>query len=92
MIHHDINFFSKKPQLFIYLLFICFWLCQVSAAAHGLSLVVVSGGYSPAAGRGIFTAVVSLVVDRAWAPAFGLNSCVAHGFSCPSAYAIIQDW
>ena len=40
-------FFSFIKNLFIY-----FWLCQVFVAAHGLSLVVASGGYSsfPCAG------------------------------------------
>ena len=36
-----------KINLFIYLfLFIYFWLCWVFVAAHGLSLVAVSRGYS----------------------------------------------
>ena len=35
-------FFFSKINLFIYL----FWLCWVFVAARGLSLVVVSGGYS----------------------------------------------
>ena len=38
--------FLKNIYLFIYCLFIYFWLCWVFVAAHGLSLVVASGGYS----------------------------------------------
>ena len=45
----DSFFFSKSIYLSIYLfiyLFIYFWLHWVFVAVHGLSLVVVSGGYS----------------------------------------------
>ena len=42
VIPHCISFFNK----FIYLLFIYFWLHWVFVAAHGLSLVVLSRGYS----------------------------------------------
>ena len=38
-------FFLPPPPIFIYL-FIYFWLCWVFVAAHGLSLVAVSRGYS----------------------------------------------
>ena len=37
-------FFFKKINL--YILFIYFWLCWVFVAAHGLSLIEVSGAYS----------------------------------------------
>jgi len=38
-----------------------FWLCWVSVAACGLSLVAVSEGCSPVAVRGLLVAVASLV-------------------------------
>ena len=54
----DIYFFFKK--LFIELL-IYFWLCWVFFAAHGLSLVVVSGAYSPVVMSRLLLAVASLI-------------------------------
>ena len=44
-------------------LFIYFWLRWVFVAAHGLSLVAASGGYS-AAVRGLLIAVASLVAEH----------------------------
>ena len=41
----DVDHFFLFLYKFIYL-FIYFWLCWVFVAAHGLSLVVASGGYS----------------------------------------------
>ena len=38
--HHSFFFLN------LFILFIYFWLCWVFVAAHGLSLVAVSGGYS----------------------------------------------
>ena len=38
--------YTHLPIYFILFLFIYFWLCWVFIAARGLSLVVVSGGYS----------------------------------------------
>ena len=40
------------------------WLCWVFAAAHGLSLVAVNGGYSPVVECGSLIAVASLVVEH----------------------------
>ena len=40
------KFCCTKPQSTQFYLFIYFWLGWVFTAAHGLSLVVVSGGYS----------------------------------------------
>ena len=47
-----------KPPLFIFI----FWLCCVFIAAHTLSLVTVSRGYSAVTVRGLLISVVSLVV------------------------------
>ena len=55
----DILFFNIN--LFIYLFI--YWLCWVFVAAHGLSLVVASRGYSVAV-RGLLIAVASLVADH----------------------------
>ena len=41
--------------------FFFFWLHWIFVAAHRLSLVLVSGGYSPVAVSGLLTAVASLV-------------------------------
>ena len=72
----------------INLLITYFWLCLVFTVAHGLSLAVVSGGYSLVAVRGLFTAVASLVAEH------GLQSsgtgAVARGFSCP--LGLVAPW
>ena len=39
-------FFIYLFNKFIYLFVFYFWLCRVFVAAHGLSLVAASGGYS----------------------------------------------
>ena len=44
-------------------LFIYFWLCWVFVAAHGLSLLAESGGYSLVL-RGLLIAVASLVAEH----------------------------
>ena len=52
---------------FIYLfiiLFIYFWLCWVFVAAHGLSLVVASRGYSSVVVHRLLIAVASLVAEH----------------------------
>ena len=41
-----------------------YWLCWVFVAAHGLSLVAASGGYSFVAVHGLLLAVASLVVEH----------------------------
>ena len=41
-----------------------FWLCWVFVAVHGLSLAVVSGGYSPVAVNWFPIAVASLVAKH----------------------------
>ena len=46
-----------------YFLEIYFWLCWVSIAAYGLSLVMVSGSCSPVAVHGLLIAVASLVSE-----------------------------
>ena len=38
--------------------------CVGSSLLHGLSLAVVSGGYSPVAVRGLLIAVASLTAER----------------------------
>ena len=71
--------------LFIYLyiyLFIYFWLCWIFIVAHGLSLVVMSGGCSLVALHGLLIVVASLVAEhRLWGTgasgvaAYRFNSC-----------------
>lgn len=61
---------KKKNRITVYSLFlkiylsIYFWLCCVLIAVPGLSLVVVSRGYSPVALYRLLMAATSLVVDR----------------------------
>ena len=50
------NLSTTSPSIFIY--FICFWLCWVFIAVHGLSLAVVSGGYSLVVVDGLICPVV----------------------------------
>ena len=45
-------------------LFIYFWLFCVSVAAHGLSLVLASGGYSLVMVQGLLITVASLIVEH----------------------------
>ena len=62
------DFSGNQPLFFfkinLFILFIYFWLCWVFVAAHGLSLVAVSGGYSSVAVRGLLIEVASLVVEH----------------------------
>ena len=51
-------------QIFFLNNFIYFWLCWVFIAAHMLSLVVVSGGYSLVVVHGHLIAVASLVAEH----------------------------
>ena len=44
--------------------FICFWLCWVFVAVWALSLVAVSGDYSPLAVHGRLIVVASLVAQH----------------------------
>ena len=70
--------------LFIYLLVFYFWLCRVSAAARGLSLVALCCSVWP-----------SRCCDfSCWgAPALGTqaSAVVAHGLSCSTAQGIFPD-
>ena len=50
--------------ILFYLFFIYFWLSWVFVAVRGLSVVVVSGGYSFVAVRGLLMAVASLVAEH----------------------------
>ena len=66
-----------------------FWLWQVFAAAHGLSLVVTSGGYSLGTVHGLLTVVPSLGLDRRlWSTG---SVVAAHEFSCSQARGIFLD-
>ena len=71
------------PALFL-LKTIYFWLLWVFIAAQGLSLVVVSRGYSLVAGHGFL--LLRLPDSRAWA-----SIVVAHGLSYPEARGIFPD-
>ena len=65
-----------------------FWLYWVFAA-HGLSLVVESGGYSLVVVCGLLIAVASLVASHrlcTWA-----SVIVMHGLSCPMECGIFLD-
>ena len=52
--------YSILEFLFIYL----FWLCWIFVAVNGLSLVVLSGGYSLISVNGLLIAVAPLVVEH----------------------------
>ena len=65
-ISHQTFFFYYKCIIY---LFIYFWLRWVFVAAHGLSLVAVSGGLLFAAVRRLLVAVASLVAEH------GLQGC-----------------
>ena len=63
-------FLSFFKKLFIY----SFWPQWVFAAAHGLSLVVMSGSYSPAAVHRLLISVASLVAELGL-KGVGFSSC-----------------
>ena len=68
-----------KPNIFrsfVRSFFIYLWLCWVSVAAHGLSLVTVSGGSSCCGARALGTRASVVVV---------------HGLSCSAACGIFPD-
>ena len=69
--------------------FLTYWLCWVSVAAHGFSLVLASGDYSLVVVCSLLTAVASLVAKhRLWS----MGSVVAApGLSCSAACGIIPD-
>ena len=50
------------PSFFLFLL--CFWLCRIVIAAHRLSLVATSVGYSLIAVHGLLISVASLVAEH----------------------------
>ena len=68
------DFFFNFLNLLI--LFIYFWLCWVFVAACGLSLVMVSGGYSLVVVQRLLTGVASCWGAQAL-KAYGLSSCGA---------------
>ena len=61
-------------------LFVSFWLCLVFAAAHGLSLVVASGGHSPVAVQASHYGGFSYC--RAQASGMWISIAVTHGLHC----------
>ena len=65
-------------------LLLYFWLHWAFVAAHGLSLVVVSGGYSLSQGMDLVVRS-SRVLERR------LSSCGPCGLSCPAAYRIFPE-
>ena len=75
--------YTKVIQLYVYvffrlcyiILFVCFWLCWVSVAVHGLSLVVQSGGCSP------WGMPVSLAVEQG-SRCMGFGSCGSGALAC----------
>ena len=74
-------------------MFLCFWLCWVFLAAHGLSLAVVSGGHSLAAGAGFswLAAEHRLQEHRLQSLQHSGSVVGAHGFSCCMACGIFPD-
>ena len=90
-------------EFFIYfILFIYFWLHWVFVAAHGLSLVVASGGYSSLRCAG-FSLRWLLLLRGTGSRRVGFSSCstqalgvrasvvVVHGLSCSAACGIFPD-
>ena len=66
--------FDHVYFLKIQFFFFFFWLCWVFVAVKGLSLVVVSRGYSLVAMLGFLIVVASLVVERGlWS--VGFSNC-----------------
>ena len=71
---HDLTPFylmewDSSPQclwqaLVLFFCFLFFWLRWLFVAAHGLSLVAASGGYSSTAVRRLLIAVASLVAEH----------------------------
>ena len=76
----------REASLCVYLIY--FWLHWIFVAARGLSLVAVSGDYSPVAVLGPLIAVASLVEHRLQNAG---SVVVVHVFTCPRACGIFQD-
>ena len=57
---------ERLPLLFFFNIYlsICFWLHWAFIAAHGLSRVAMTGGYSLVLAPGLLTAVTSLVLEH----------------------------
>ena len=68
----DVSFAVQK--LFIFLFFIYFWLCWVFLAAHGLSLVAASRGYSSLRSMG-FSLRWLLLLQSTGSRCVGFSSC-----------------
>ena len=68
------RFFCFFFLINLFVLFIYFWLCWVFVAAHGLSLVAASGGYSSLQCTG-FSLRWLLLLQSTGSRACGLSSC-----------------
>ena len=69
-------FFGFLFLINLFILFIYFWLCWVFVAAHGLSLVVASGGYSSLRCAG-FSLRWLLLLQSTGSRCAGFSSCGA---------------
>ena len=78
-----ISFFIYKFIYFIYLS-LADW---VFIAAHGLSLVVASGGFSCCGSRALGSRASVVVARALWSA----DSVVAHGLSCSAACEVFLD-
>ena len=88
MIHRDINFFSKKPQLFIYLFVFG---CARSLLLHMGFLQLWRVGVILQLQRMGFLLQWFLLLWTEHGLQGSGSVVVAHGFSCPSADAITPD-
>ena len=73
----------------LFILFIYFWLHWVFVAAHGLSLVAASGGYSSLRCTGL--SLRPLLLLRSTGSRRTGSVVVAHGLSCSAACGIFPD-
>ena len=88
MLERPLFFFFLKEKLFLNL-FIYFWLCWVFVSVRGLSLVVVSGGYSSSRCAGLSLSWPLLL--RSTGSRCAGSVVVAHGPSCSAARGIFPD-
>ena len=81
----SIHYFCDQKFSNVFIFY--FWLCWIFTAAQGLSLVVVSGGYSPVAGHRFLIAGASHC--EAQAPEHRLT-VVSQGLSCSHTWDLLE--
>ena len=84
---HTYKHYMFLFKIFVYL-FVYFCLCWLFVAAHGLSLVVVSRGYSLVLLPGLLTVLASLDAEHGLSDSLA-SVTVMHTLTCPAVYGVL---